>query len=39
MAARDGHPITFIQFFRYGLGVVAISLVISTLYLWVRFLL
>jgi Na+/H+ antiporter NhaD/arsenite permease-like protein len=39
MAARDGHPITFMQFFRYGLGVVAISLVISTLYLWVRYLL
>lgn len=38
MAARDGHPITFAQFFRYGLGVVAISLVISTLYLWVRYL-
>ena len=26
LAARDGHPITFMQFFRYGLGVVVASL-------------
>jgi Na+/H+ antiporter NhaD/arsenite permease-like protein len=39
MAARDGHPITFVQFLRYGFGVVAASLVISTVYLWVRYLL
>ena len=38
LAARDGHPITFMQFFRYGLGVVAASLLISTAYLWVRYL-
>jgi Na+/H+ antiporter NhaD/arsenite permease-like protein len=38
LAARDGHPITFIQFFRYGLGVVSASLVISTAYLWTRYL-
>ena len=38
LAARDGHPITFMQFFRYGLGVVIASLVISTVYLWVRYL-
>jgi Na+/H+ antiporter NhaD/arsenite permease-like protein len=38
LAARDGHPITFMQFFRYGLGVVFASLVISTVYLWVRYL-
>ncbi len=38
LAARDGHPITFMQFFRYGLGVVLVSLVISTVYLWVRYL-
>ena len=38
LAARDGHQITFMQFFRYGLGVVAASLVLSTAYLWVRFL-
>jgi Na+/H+ antiporter NhaD/arsenite permease-like protein len=38
LAARDGHPITFMQFFRYGLGVVVASLVISTAYLWIRYL-
>jgi Na+/H+ antiporter NhaD/arsenite permease-like protein len=38
LAAREGHPITFMQFFRYGLGVVIASLVISTAYLWVRYL-
>jgi Na+/H+ antiporter NhaD/arsenite permease-like protein len=38
LAARDGHPITFMQFFRYGLGVVVASLLISTVYLWLRYL-
>ncbi len=38
LAARDGHPITFMQFLRYGVGVVAASLVISTVYLWIRYL-
>ncbi len=38
LAARDGHPMTFMQFFRYGLGVVLASLVISTAYLWIRYL-
>jgi Na+/H+ antiporter NhaD/arsenite permease-like protein len=38
LAARDGHPITFMQFFRYGLGVVMASLLISTAYLWIRYL-
>jgi Na+/H+ antiporter NhaD/arsenite permease-like protein len=38
LAARDGHPITFGQFFRYGLVVVLMSLAISTVYLWVRYL-
>jgi Na+/H+ antiporter NhaD/arsenite permease-like protein len=38
LAARDGHPMTFMQFFRYGLGVVAASLAISTVYLYLRYL-
>jgi Na+/H+ antiporter NhaD/arsenite permease-like protein len=38
LAARDGHPITFMQFFRYGIGVVLASLLISTVYLWLRYL-
>jgi Na+/H+ antiporter NhaD/arsenite permease-like protein len=37
LAARDGHPITFMQFFRYGLGVVFASLVISSAYVWLRY--
>ena len=39
LAERDGHKITFWQFFRYGSAVVALSLVVSTVYLWVRYLL
>jgi Na+/H+ antiporter NhaD/arsenite permease-like protein len=38
LAARDGHPITFGQFLRYGSVVVVMSLVISTFYLWLRYL-
>ena len=38
LAARDGHPITFMQFFRYGSGVVVVSLLISTAYVYVRYL-
>lgn len=38
MAARDGHPITFGQFLRYGSVVVLMSLVISTVYVWLRYL-
>jgi Na+/H+ antiporter NhaD/arsenite permease-like protein len=39
LAARDGHAITFMQFFRYGVVVVLASLVISTVYVWLRYLL
>jgi Na+/H+ antiporter NhaD/arsenite permease-like protein len=38
LAARDGHPITFMQFFRYGVVVVMASMVISTGYVWLRYL-
>jgi Na+/H+ antiporter NhaD/arsenite permease-like protein len=38
LAARDGHPITFLQFLRYGSVVVLVSLVIATAYLWLRYL-
>jgi Na+/H+ antiporter NhaD/arsenite permease-like protein len=38
LAARDGHPITFWQFFRYGSVVVAVSLVIASGYVWLRYL-
>jgi Na+/H+ antiporter NhaD/arsenite permease-like protein len=38
LAERDGHPIQFGEFLRYGAAVVAASLVISTGYLWLRYL-
>ena len=38
LAARDGHPIAFMQFLRYGSVVVLASLLISTIYLWIRYL-
>ena len=38
LADREGHPITFFTFLRYGAMTVAASMVISTIYLWVRYL-
>jgi Na+/H+ antiporter NhaD/arsenite permease-like protein len=38
LAARDGHPVTFGLFLRYGAFVVLASLAISTVYVWVRYL-
>ena len=38
VASRAGQPIRFAQFFRYGAAVVGISLAISTVYVWVRYL-
>jgi len=38
LAGRAGHPITFRAFLPYGVVVVLESLVISTVYLWLRFL-
>lgn len=37
-AAKSGHPISFMGFLKYGVGVVAISLLISTAYIYLRFL-
>lgn len=37
-AAKSGHPISFMRFLKYGVGVVAISLTISTIYIYFRFL-
>ena len=39
LAARGGNPIRFWEFFRYGAVVVLMSLVISTLYVWLVYLL
>jgi Na+/H+ antiporter NhaD/arsenite permease-like protein len=38
MAEREGHPITFGAFLRYGLPVTVATVLVSTVYLWVRFL-
>jgi Na+/H+ antiporter NhaD/arsenite permease-like protein len=38
LAERDGHPIGFMRFVRYGSVVVLMSLAISTAYLWARYL-
>ena len=37
LALREGHPIGFGQFLRYGAVVVAASLLISSVYVWVRY--
>ena len=39
MAEREGHPIRFAQFLRYGLPVTVGSMVIATGYVWLRYLL
>ena len=39
LAAKADHPIPFGLFFRYGAVVVVESLVVSTVYLWLRYLL
>ena len=38
MAEREGHPISFGQFLRYGLPVTAGTMVIATGYVWLRYL-
>ena len=38
MAMREGHPIRFFEFMRYGAVVVLVSLVISSGYVWMRYL-
>jgi Na+/H+ antiporter NhaD/arsenite permease-like protein len=38
LASRSGHPIRFGEFLRYGAAVVLASLVISTAYVWIRYL-
>jgi Na+/H+ antiporter NhaD/arsenite permease-like protein len=38
VALRAGHPIRFVEFLRYGSVVVLASLVISTVYVWLRYL-
>ncbi len=37
-AAKSGHPISFMRFMKYGVMVVAISLIFSTVYVYFKFL-
>jgi Na+/H+ antiporter NhaD/arsenite permease-like protein len=37
IAARSGHPIRFMEFLRYGAVVTTISILVSALYLWLRY--
>jgi Na+/H+ antiporter NhaD/arsenite permease-like protein len=37
IAARNGHPISFWQFTRYGVVVTAITLALSAVYVWLRY--
>ncbi len=37
-AAKEGHPIFFMNFMKYGMFVVFISLAISTIYIYLRYL-
>jgi Na+/H+ antiporter NhaD/arsenite permease-like protein len=37
IAARAGHPIRFMEFLKYGATVAAISVLISGIYLWIRY--
>ena len=39
VAERAGYKVTFVQFLRYGLLVTMVSLVIATVYVWLRYLL
>lgn len=39
LAARSGHPIRFREFLGYGLATAIMSLLLSTAYIWVRYLL
>ncbi len=39
LAQREGHEITFGRFLRYGLPVTLGSIAVSTVYLWIRYLL
>lgn len=37
-AAKEGHPIGFIQFMKYGVPIVLISLIISSIYVYFKYL-
>jgi Na+/H+ antiporter NhaD/arsenite permease-like protein len=38
LAERSGHPISFRRFLKYGLVTTAMSLLLATGYVWLRYL-
>jgi Na+/H+ antiporter NhaD/arsenite permease-like protein len=38
LAERSGYPISFGRFLRYGVATTVLSLVLATLYVWLRYL-
>jgi Na+/H+ antiporter NhaD/arsenite permease-like protein len=38
LGIRAGHRISFFEFFRYGAVIVLMSMVICTVYVWLRYL-
>ncbi|MFM9281892.1 ArsB/NhaD family transporter [Paenibacillus jiagnxiensis] len=39
LAGKEGHPITFLKYLKYGLPLMLLTIVISTIYIYVRYLL
>ncbi|MFB5266795.1 ArsB/NhaD family transporter [Paenibacillus enshidis] len=39
LADKEGHPITFLKYLKYGLPLMLLTIVISTIYIYVRYLL
>jgi Na+/H+ antiporter NhaD/arsenite permease-like protein len=37
IAARQGHPISFAQFTRYGIVVTAVTVLLAWPYIWLRY--
>jgi Na+/H+ antiporter NhaD/arsenite permease-like protein len=38
MSGKEGYPISFLQFLKYGFPLMLLSVSISTLYVWLRYL-
>jgi Na+/H+ antiporter NhaD/arsenite permease-like protein len=38
ICARAGRPISFLTFLRYGIPITMVQLLVSAIYVWVRFL-
>lgn len=38
MSGKEGYPITFIQFFKYGFPLMLLSIILSSLYVYMRYL-